>query len=499
MKAVLSNAEMRAADAYTIRERGVSSQTLMERAGRAIAEEAESLLHAKGGRRVLAVCGGGNNGGDGWCAARILSLRGFETSVWPLSDRCSPDCAAQRALYTGEVVGSFPQDVDVVIDAIFGTGFHGEAEGVYAEAIARIRESGAAVVAADIPSGLGGDDGLGRAAVRADVTVAVGEIKRGHILNDGPDCCGRLVPRDVGIELPAPPSGGLLEDADIAPFFPPRRHNTNKGSFGEAVILAGSLAYSGAPLLSAEAALRTGCGYTRLAVPDALFPHLIGKLPAAILTAMPSEEGALCADEGSLRALCGAASIAVGMGCGVSRGVYDCVRFLLEEYRGALLLDADALNSLAAFGVDALRRRACRVLVTPHPKEFSRLCGEPLGEVLRRGPELAAAFAARYGCCVLLKGCTSVIADGVRLRFNAEGTPALAKGGSGDVLSGIAASVAARGTDVFDAACAASFLLGRAGRLAEQSVGSAYSVVASDVAAALPRAIASLGSAEFAR
>ena len=141
MKAVLSCAEMRAADAYTIEQCGVPSQALMERAGRAIAEEAESLLNARGGRRVLAVCGGGNNGGDGWCAARILSLRGFETAVWPLAEPASPDCAAQRALYRGEVIGGIPPETDLIIDAIFGTGFRGAPAGVYADAAARIEQT----------------------------------------------------------------------------------------------------------------------------------------------------------------------------------------------------------------------------------------------------------------------------------------------------------------------------------------------------------------------
>ena len=492
MENVLSCAEMRAADRYTIAERGVSSQLLMERAGRAIAEEAEALLNERGGRRVLAVCGGGNNGGDGWCAARILSLRGFDVAVWPLTDRCSPDCAAQRALYHGEIVGCISPETDLIIDAVFGTGFHGEPEGVYADAVARINGSGAAVVAADIPSGLNGEDGTCVAAVRADVTVAVGEVKRGHLLNDGPDHCGRLVRRDIGIELPEPPSGVLLEGADIAPLFPPRRRNTHKGSYGEAAILAGSLSYSGAPLLSASAALRCGCGYTRLAVPQELFPPLVGRIPEAILTAFPSAEGALSAEEGALRALCDAAGIAVGMGCGVSRGVYGCVRFLLENYENTLILDADALNSLAAYGTDVLRGHKCRLLLTPHPKEFSRLCGAPVADVLRNGVELAFRFASEYNCTVLLKGCTSIITDGKRICFNAEGTPALAKGGSGDVLSGIAAAVAARGADAFETACAASFLLGRAGRLAEERVRCADSVIASDVVAALASAIISL-------
>lgn len=494
MQKVLTCAQMRAADKYTIQELGVASQVLMERAGAAIAEETEKLLKETGGTSVLAVCGGGNNGGDGWCAARLLSEKGFRAAVFTLTDILSPDCAAQREKFAGEVFSSFPEEkFDVVIDAVFGTGFHGAPEGRFADAIKRINGCGAKAVSADIPSGLNGDDGSFVSCVNADITVAVGELKVGHLIGNGPDVCGKTVRKDIGIEVTAPPFAELCESGDFAKFFPPRKKNTHKGTFGRAAILAGSLLYTGAPLLSAAAALRCGCGYTQLCVPEEMYPHYIGKLPEAILTAAPSENGALCADEEFLRTLAAnAGSIAVGMGCGVSRALYDCVALLLSEYSGTLVLDADALGALAAYGVDILKEKSCRVVLTPHLKEFSRLCGKSVEEVAKNGPALAKQFAAEYGAVVLLKSHTCFVTNGRAGRFITEGTPALAKGGSGDVLAGIAAALAARGISAADSAACAAFLLGRAGRYAAEYPSNEYSATATDVIACLPRAVTSL-------
>lgn len=493
MQNVLTCAQMRAADKYTIGTMGVPAQELMERAGRAIAEEVRTLLETSGGRRVLAVCGGGNNGGDGWCAARLLSDWGYETAVYTLTDKLSADCAAQRELYDGKVYAQFPEDTfDVLIDAVFGTGFHGAPEGVFLDAIERMNKSGAKIVSADIPSGLNGDTGTYFSCVQAAVTVTIGELKCGLLLSNGPDVCGKIVRKDIGIRLPDRATAGRSEAEDFVKIFPPRKKNTNKGSFGKAVILAGSLAYTGAPLLSAGAALRCGCGYTQLAVPQELFGYYVGKFPEVILTGVPSENGYLCPDEEFLRGLMrGSDSIAVGMGCGISKQLHEILAFLLSEYRGTLVIDADAINTLAEYGADILREKSCRVIMTPHPKEFSRVSGREMSEVLTEGSALAKQFAAEYGVVLLLKGHTSVITNGKFSIFNTEGTPALAKGGSGDVLSGIIASLAARGVNGMDAASCGAFLLGRAGVLAQKRFGE-YSVTPGDVIRELPAAILSL-------
>lgn len=494
MQKVLTCAQMRAADKYTIETLGVPSEELMERAGRAIADEAEKVLSAAGKKRVLAVCGGGNNGGDGYVAARILGERGFSAEVMELAEKFSDDCAAVRARFTGKRHTVFPkEEYDLVIDAVFGTGLKSAPEGKFAAAIAKINASGAFVLSADIPSGLNGDTGIaGSAAVRADETVTIGEVKTGLYLNDGADFCGKIVRADIGISLPPANYAVRFAAADLADVFPPKRHNTNKGNYGRAGIIAGSLAYSGAALLSAGAALRAGAGYTRLYCPACLIPFYAGKFPELILTAMPEEGGALRFEEEAVRRAaeeCDA--LAVGMGCGVSRGLYDSIAYLLSVFKGTLILDADALNSLAAYGADVLREKACRVILTPHPKEFSRLVGGTPESVCRGGVAAAAEFAAEYGVTLLLKGSRTIVTSGKNTAVVCEGGPALARGGSGDVLSGIIAAIAARGVPSVRAAVAGAHLLGRAGALAAKRYNE-YSTLASDVIAMLPAAVGEL-------
>ena len=193
--------------------------------------------------------------------------------------------------------GSMKDTIDLLADIALSLGKHNvtaklpKLRARRDEAIARMNESGAKIVSADIPSGLNGDTGAFVLCVKADVTVTIGELKGGLLLGDGADVCGKIVRKDIGISLPSPAQAGLCGAADFKNVFPPRRSNTHKGSFGRAVILAGSAAYSGAPFLSAGAALRCGCGYTRLAVPADIFPYCVGKLPEAILTCAPAEEG----------------------------------------------------------------------------------------------------------------------------------------------------------------------------------------------------------------
>lgn len=492
MEKILTCAQMRAADKYSIETLGVPSETLMERAGEAIADAAERVLKARGGR-ALAVCGGGNNGGDGYVAARLLCERGYVAEVYELCEKFSEDCAAQRDKFTGLTHTSFPKgEYTVVIDAIFGTGFRSVPEGKFAEVIAAINAGGAYVIAADIPSGLNGDTGTAQLCVHADETVTIGEKKFGLYLESGADVCGRVVRADIGISLPPAGYAARFSSADLADVFLPKKKNSNKGSYGRAGLFAGSVAYSGAALLSAGAALRAGAGYTRLFCPESVFPHYIGKFPEIILTAVPDEGGFARFDENAVRAVCeNCDALAVGMGSGAGRGLYDCIAYMLSEFKGTLVLDADALNALAAYGADVLREKSCRVVLTPHLKEFSRLAGVSLEEVKAGGVALAEKFAAEYGVTLLLKSNACIATNGRNTALVAEGTPALARGGSGDVLSGIVCALAARGVTALRACICGAHLLGRAGALAEKE-SNEYSVTASDVMNKIPVAISEL-------
>lgn len=489
MKKILTCEQMRMADAYTIRERGVPSLTLMERAGEKIAEIAKRTLARLQSGRVLVVCGSGNNGGDGYCAARILAEQGVDVSVFAVFAPGSEDCIAMRRRFTGAVYENtdFEKDFALVIDCIYGTGFHGAAEGAAEDAIKWMNGSGAFVLSADIPSGLNGDNGTcAGAAVRADMTAAIGELKAGLLLNDGRDLCGKIEVCDIGIQASRKGYAFMYEEAELASLFAKRRSNSHKGNYGRVCAIGGSEEYSGAPLLSVSA-LKAGAGYFRLCVPDCIFAGLMGKFPEIILHKMPSKGGSLVFDRDSLEYVARQSdSIAVGMGCTKSRNIYEIVRYLLENFSGTLVLDADALNSLSEYGVDALKNKACRVVLTPHVKEFARLIGKTTEEVVKNGMTLAERFAAEYGVTLALKSNTTIVTDGTITALNTAGSPALAKGGSGDMLAGLVAALCARTDDHILACACALWILGESGVAAAEILGE-YGTCASDVLAQIPK------------
>lgn len=479
MKYAYSNQQMRRFDEAAIAA-GTPALMLMERAGKALAQAVSEACHRLGAGDALFVCGGGNNGGDGFVAARILHEAGEEVAVLCLAQKFSPDCAAVKAQYKGELLGRIPRRrYALIVDCLFGTGLARPVEGESAALVDFINGSGAYVIACDLPSGLMEGGIAGETCVRADETVTMGQLKQALLLSDGADVAGKISVADIGI--PAVENGAeVWENADVKAFFPRRRSNTHKGSYGTACILAGG-AYSGAAFLAAGACLKSGAGYTKLCVSGELYPHAIGKLPAAVLREYKAIDGDIL----------GADALAVGMGSGVSEQLYVYIAELLTNYTGTLVLDADALNTISAYGTEVLSKRACRVVLTPHPKEFSRLAECSVKEVLADPVGMAKEFAARFGVTVLLKNNRSVITDGVRVAVNPTGSPSLAKGGSGDVLSGLLVGTCARGVQPFEAACVASYLLGRAGELAAREMGE-YAPDPSDTIAFLAAAQTSL-------
>lgn len=479
MKYAFSNEQMRRADAATIAA-GTPSLELMERAGQALARAVAEAMSKKGASDALFVCGGGNNGGDGFAAAHILADAGEDVSVLCLAEKFSPDCAAMRERYKGETLGRIPRRrYGVIVDCLFGTGLARPIEGINKTLVDFINGSGAYVIACDLPSGLGECGIAPEVCVRADETVAMGQMKQALLMADGADFAGTVTVAQIGIH--AEERGAeVWEASDVKQLFPPRRSNTHKGSYGAACILAGG-AYSGAAFLAAGACLKSGAGYTKLCVTERLFPSAVGKLPAVVLREFKAIDGDILAAD----------CIAAGMGTGVSERLYVHIAELLGAYTGTLVLDADALNTIAAYGTEVLNKKSCKVILTPHPKEFARLAGKSVGEVLSNAAEEAKAFAARCGAVVVLKNNRSLITDGERVAINPTGSPALAKGGSGDVLSGFLAGTCARGVPPFEAACAASWLLGKAGEIAAEKMGE-YAPDPTDVIGFLSEAICSL-------
>lgn len=484
----VSAQQMRECDARCVQE-GTPVSELMERAAAALAEE---LLCRYGKVSFAFFCGGGNNGGDGLACARILIKQGCPVEVYAEENLLKGEAGAMRdkLLADGGTIRPFNAFCGtapcVLVDCLYGTGLNRPLGEKDAALVRRLNEHPGHRVACDIPSGLHADSGtvLGE-AFRAELTVTFQACKYGQLFGDGVDLCGELVVKDIGI--PLPPDAAEITDREIVKgCFPQRRRNSHKGTYGKVTLVAGSDRYFGAALIAenACASLRTGCGYATLAVPGSLLPIYQQRVSVSTLLPLADHDGRLTYDPDQVEQLLSSDVIAFGMGLGCSEEVGRWVLALLERYGGTLLLDADGLNSLAQYaGVDALRRAACRVCLTPHVKEFSRLTGLSVPELLCAPWNHARAFAAEYGVNLLLKGTTTVITDGDRLLLNTTGSPALAKAGSGDVLSGIAGALLAR-VPPLQALAAAAWLHGTAGIRCAENLGE-YSVLATDLCAVI--------------
>lgn len=466
----LTNAEMRSADAFTINELGVPSQELMRRAGEAIADEVAAVC-AGFSKKITVVCGTGNNGGDGYVCARALMERGYDVAVFAAEGRLSDDCQKVKGLYNGKYVKEISGDI--VVDCLFGTGLSRSVSGEFADLIKEINDSGAYVVSADIASGINGDNGeVMGVAVKADMTVAVAEYKLGHVLGDGADYCGAVTRADIGIVA----SGSYacaFTDEDIKAFFPRRKRNSHKGTYGSACIMAGSEKYIGAAALCLSAASRSGCGYVKAACPVAVRDALVSSLPQVIFSEHPDMS---------------ASALAIGSGCGADRDLYEKIVQIFDNYRGKLIIDADGLNVLAEYGKDVLKSARCEVLITPHAKEFSRLTGLRVEQILSDPVGCAKEFSCEFNVKVLLKGATTVIADGDKIFLNLRGSTALSKGGSGDMLTGLICGSAARGLSLVDAAVCGAYVLGSAAEEVSKEKTD-YCATAADILEAMPQTI----------
>ncbi len=499
MLPLIAPAAMRDMEQRYFAQTGTPSIELMERAARALCE---AILRRYGAeRRAVFACGPGGNGGDGYACARMYAAMGGRCAVAPAAPPRSPDAVeeARRAREAGvRTVGTaeLADAPELWVDALYGTGLSRAPEGEAAALIQRMnadRARGAQVIAVDIPSGLNGATGAAFApCVRADATFTFQYAKPGHYLGDGLDATGALEVLDIGIPAAFYPADApALEDAaDVRALLPDLPRNLHKGRNGRLAIVAGSVGMAGAAALAARAALRGGAGLVTVACPAPVVPIVQTLAPCATCLPLPEADGALApASEGALSALLAGVDAAV-CGCGLSRrAAPEAVRAVLECGAPALL-DADALNLIAADpALRALLRP--RHVITPHPGEAARLLGRPVVD------PIADALALReMGCEALLKGATTVIPVGRAARLSASGCCGMAKGGSGDVLSGLTgalmAQLAARGARVeglalAECAAAASELHGAAGEIAQAKLGP-RGMCAEDLIGALPEA-----------
>ncbi|BDG06352.1 NAD(P)H-hydrate dehydratase [Anaeromyxobacter oryzae] len=486
---LVGSAEMREIDRIAIAELGIPSLTLMDRAGRAVAEAATAVAGPRG--RFVVVAGGGNNGGDGYVVARVLRSAGRDARVVALvpAGRLSGDARAVREQAEragvpiddgGELAPIDAGVGDVVVDAIFGTGLSRAPEGAFAEAIARIeaaRVAGARVVAVDVPSGLSADTGrpLGP-CVRADRTVTFAFQKRGLVLHPGPAWAGEVTVADIGIPPEAarrvPVAAELLTEAEARLLVPPRAPDAHKGDAGRLLVIAGSPGKTGAAHLALTGALRGGAGLVTLAARAEVLPVALAGRPEAMSVALPGAGPLARAD---LQALLAAADgvDALAIGPGIPRGpeTAELLAALLERAGLPTVLDADALNAFAEAGLPP-GARDVPVVVTPHPGEMARLCGISIEAVQSDRIGLARARARAWNATVVLKGARTVVADPEGPpAVIPTGNPGLATGGTGDVLAGLVGALLAGGLAPAAAARAAAWVHGRAGDLAAARLG----------------------------
>ncbi len=488
---VLEARQMRNADAMTCNEYGLSGMVLMENAARAVYDYIIQEKYEK----IVIVCGGGNNGGDGFALARQLLTHGQNTRVFCFADisRIKGDAALNLHILKKmdveieaniDNLGSALERCQVVVDAIFGTGFRGEVQGSYKQAIELINSCGRNVISVDMPSGINTDNGKeANAFVKADCTITFCCKKPGQLLGAGREASGRVIVSSISM----PEDCILKQEPYITTndqYYPSglikkRRNEAHKGDFGRVYIISGSYSMSGAAALCAKAALRTGCGLVTCVLPESIMDRVGSIVPEATFLTFGNGDESGSLNEDKLNKICTTAdSVALGPGMGTGMVTFEILNGMLEGYKGPMVIDADGINILSEHR-ELLNKLTPNTILTPHPGEMARLTGLTVKQVNADRMDIAKGFAERYGCILLLKGASTVVTSGKKIYINTTGNPGMATGGSGDVLTGMISSLCGQGYEPYEAAVLGCYLHGCAGD--EAMVRYGYGITAGDI------------------
>lgn len=526
---ILTAQAMREVDRSAIEGLGLPSLVLMENAALGVVDAISESPGPIGQATSAAIfCGPGNNGGDGLAIARHLAVRGWTVRIFLVTGGREPGGDAgvhlavcrRMGLEIEEITESVGvlaalasmRDLDLIVDALFGTGLGRPLDGVFAELVEGLNELPMPRVAVDLPSGLNGGrhQPLG-VCVRADLTVTFAAPKIAHVLPPASEAVGELVVADLGI----PPrlveeveelAGRLhlLTGEELGVLLPPRERSGHKGSYGHALLVAGSPGKAGAAILAARGAVRAGAGLVTIAVPEPILPTVdLGSLESMTLGLPASVFGMIAGEavQRVLEAAEGKAVLALGPGLGqgaeTAADAAAAIRRMVLEAPLPVVADADALNAFAGRAGELQGRREATVL-TPHPGELSRLLGTPTAELLDDRVAAARRAAEETGAIVVLKGSLTLVANPDReVWINPTGNPGMGTGGSGDVLTGIVAGLIAQreafSLEVLDAVLLAVYLHGLAGDLAAERQGE-QALAAADLLDFLPAAFAALRS-----
>ena len=477
--------QMRRADLYTIEEIGVPSMVLMERAALEVVRcmEEEQLDF----RKVLVICGSGNNGGDGYAIARLLHLKGHDVTIFFAgnSQKRSEENAQQAKIaahYEIPVITNLgTEEYSVIIDALFGTGLKREVTGHYREVLCSVNQMAGKKVAVDLPSGIHDTTGARMGiAFCADLTVAIAFPKRGLFLQEGNVCAGKILTGDIGISSETFSEGTVTfgyEKQDLFLGFPKRKKNSHKGSYGKVLMIAGSKGMSGAAYLSAKAAYAVGAGLVQIYTHEENRVILQQLLPEAIITTYDTF------DSEQLEKLIQWADL-IGIGCGLGKSdtAERVMEYTLKRALVPCVVDADGINILSKH-MEWIEETNALIVLTPHMKEMSRMLQCSVRELIEQRMEKLHAFVERYKVVCVLKDARTLVAKEHRNTYlNLSGNAAMAKAGSGDVLAGVIVGILAQQCEPYTSACLGVFLHGLAGDMARDKKG-AYSVLASDLVA----------------
>ena len=489
MRYLADGRQMKAIDNYSIETLGIPSMVLMERAALCVAEHIRSAFKdPKQVSKIIAVCGSGNNGGDGLAIARILHTWGYPVAYYLVGNM---EKATKETRMQLEILDNLKieqcltcdafETADVLIDAVFGIGLMREITGHFADVIERMNASKAKIYAVDIPSGIHSDNGqIMGCAVKAHCTVTFGVLKAGLALYPGAEYAGDIFVEDIGFPKVSVEHAALdtfaLEKEDIAIYLPKRSAHSNKGSYGKVLIIAGSAQMGGAAVLSATAAYRMGVGLVRAFTVRENRDIILKHLPEAILTLYDEKNPDL---DALAQAMDWADAVCIGPGLSTAEYAKVIVAYVCQHCNVPLIMDADALN-IIAMNNSILDNCHVPVILTPHLGEMSRLCKKPIKDIQKDLVNVCKEYAKSHNIICAMKDARTIISDGVSAYINIAGNSGMATGGSGDVLSGIITGLLAQQVNPFMAAALGCYIHGCAGDMACIDKGE-YGLLASDI------------------
>ncbi len=467
----------------------LSYEEMMENAGRGCA--AHIIKSYPQHKNIVILCGKGKNGGDGFVIARYMTeaeknvniICAFNSPSDELSEKNRKRVDGQVNIYDGshisQHISRLINNADIIIEAIFGIGFKGILPENVKELFRLADNSKAVKIAVDIPSGLSFGNENTEQCFRADETLSMLCFKKEHIYKPYSDFCGKTTVIPIGFEC----TDGFLKSATVAEIkelLPQRPFNSNKGTYGKALIAAGSKKMPGAAIISAKGALSTGAGLVFLAFPDCIYSTVTSHLTECVFRPLPSEKTGEF-DELSVDMLENEynnfASVAIGPGITALNGPKFLLESIIKSYKGKLIIDADGINIISG-NIDILKETSADIILTPHPGEMARLTGLSVEEINGNRIKVSREFAKKYNVTVLLKGANTIIASpDADTYINPTGSPALSRGGSGDLLTGIIAALTAQGLSVYEAAVTGAYIHGLAGDIAGKKYTSFSSTI----------------------